>query len=74
MSNKTIETGSSGIGLGSALFIIFLILKLNGLIDWSWVWVTAPLWIPIGLIFAILIAGILFGITLLVIKTIHNKS
>jgi hypothetical protein len=26
------------------LFLIFLTLKLVGTIDWSWWWVTAPLW------------------------------
>lgn len=29
------------------LFIVFLILKLTGVITWSWWWITAPLWIPI---------------------------
>lgn len=33
------------------LFIVFLILKLTGNIDWSWVWVTSPLWIPLTLCF-----------------------
>ena len=32
------------------LFIVFLVLKLTDVIDWSWWWVTAPLWIPIVLI------------------------
>jgi hypothetical protein len=31
------------------VFIIFLILKLVGVIDWSWVWVTAPLWVGLAL-------------------------
>lgn len=26
------------------LFIVFLVLKLTGQINWSWWWVTAPLW------------------------------
>lgn len=30
--------------LYSAVFLIFLVLKLCGTIDWSWWWVTAPLW------------------------------
>jgi len=46
MANKT---SSSGLGLGSVLFIVFLVLKLTGNIDWSWWWVTSPLWIPITL-------------------------
>jgi hypothetical protein len=28
-----------------ALFLIFLTLKLTGVIDWSWGWVFAPLWV-----------------------------
>ena len=31
------------------LFLVFLVLKLTAVIDWSWWWVTAPLWIPIAL-------------------------
>lgn len=34
-----------GIGLGGALFLLFTALKLTGRIDWSWFWVTSPLWI-----------------------------
>lgn len=37
--------GDGGIGLPTALFLIFLVLKLVGVIDWSWWWVTSPLWI-----------------------------
>lgn len=44
-----------GIGLGTVLFIVFLILKLTEVIDWSWWWVTAPLWIPVALVVVFLI-------------------
>jgi Flp pilus assembly protein TadB len=37
---------AGGIGLGSSLFIVFLVLKLTGVVAWSWVWVLAPLWVP----------------------------
>lgn len=47
---------SNGIGLGTVLFLIFLVLKLTNHIDWSWWWVTAPLWIPA--LVAITIIGI----------------
>jgi hypothetical protein len=46
MANKT---SSNGIGFGTVLFLVFLVLKLTGNIDWSWWWVTSPLWIPITL-------------------------
>lgn len=40
---------SSGVGLPVVLFIVFLVLKLTDVIDWSWWWVTSPLWIPAAL-------------------------
>ena len=40
------ESRSSEIGIGMVLFIVFLVLKLTGTINWSWWWVTSPLWIP----------------------------
>ena len=46
-----------GIGLGSMLGIVFIVLKLCGVISWSWVWVLAPFWIVflIWLVFVIII-------------------
>lgn len=38
------------------LFFTFLVLKLFGEIDWSWWWITAPLWGD--LVLAIFIYGI----------------
>jgi len=40
---------SNGIGFGTVLFLVFLVLKLTDNIDWSWWWVTSPLWIPLTL-------------------------
>lgn len=31
--------------LAASLLIIFVILRLCGVISWSWWWVTSPLWI-----------------------------
>ncbi len=47
---------SGGIGFPGLLFIVFLILKLCHVIDWSWWWVFAPLWISaiIGILVIIL--------------------
>lgn len=47
----------NGIDIGGILFVVFLILKLCGTIDWSWWWVTSPLWIPIGLSILFIIIG-----------------
>ena len=44
-----------GIGFGFTLFIVFLVLKLTEVIDWSWWWITAPLWFPITILLMILL-------------------
>ena len=55
------KSKSSGIGLTGVLFVVFLVLKLTGNIDWSWWWVTSPLWIPIAIaISTVLIIFIIF--------------
>lgn len=36
-----------GLSLYDVLLVIFIILKLSGLVSWSWVWVLSPLWISI---------------------------
>lgn len=38
------SSSSTGISALSLLGIAFVVLKLCGVIDWSWWWVTAPFW------------------------------
>ena len=64
------KSSSSGIGLTGVLFVVFLVLKLTGNIEWSWWWVTSPLWIPVALalsffviIFFVVILLLIFGFT-----------
>ena len=45
MKNNNYEY--NGVSFLNILFLVFLVLKLTNVIDWSWWWVTAPLWIPI---------------------------
>ena len=52
--NKT--TSSSGIGFFGLLAILFIALKLTGVIAWSWWWVFSPIWIPLVIVLLILIA------------------
>ena len=55
MSNSGNNNTNGGIGFCGALTIVFIILKLLGKINWSWVWVLSPLWIPIAAIILVLI-------------------
>ena len=36
---------SKGIGFTGVLTIAFVVLKLCGVIKWSWLWVLSPIWI-----------------------------
>lgn len=40
------KTTSRGVNFLELLFLLFLGLKLANLINWSWIWVFAPIWIP----------------------------
>jgi uncharacterized protein (DUF983 family) len=37
-------SSSGGAGFFTLLSVAFIVLKLTGFIDWSWWWVTAPIW------------------------------
>lgn len=53
MSEK--NSSNSGYSLTTLLFVVFLVLKLTHNVDWSWWWVTSPLWIGYAIIFIIFI-------------------
>lgn len=50
MNKKGATRVNLDFGIGGLLGVVFITLKLCGVIDWSWWWVTCPFWIP--LIFA----------------------
>jgi hypothetical protein len=52
MSNNNTNSGS--IGFTSLLTLVFIVLKLTNVIDWSWWWVLSPIWISIVLTLTIL--------------------
>jgi ABC-type polysaccharide/polyol phosphate export permease len=53
---------SQAIGLMIVLLSLFITLKLGGKIDWPWIWVLSPIWLPqmilIGLIVSIAVASL----------------
>jgi uncharacterized protein (DUF983 family) len=63
MSNNS--GASSGIGFTGILTIVFTVLKLTKVIDWPWLWVTCPFWIPLVILLVVgvlwLLAGIITG-------------
>lgn len=64
MSNKS---GGGGIGVLGCLFLVFATLKLVDVIDWSWWYVTMPLWIAPAVFFGggaavIFVASVMQGV------------
>ena len=58
------KTTSAGVSFSGLLFIAFLVLKLTHVIDWSWWWVTAPIWVPLAIaVVSVLVAAIYQAIT-----------
>ncbi len=55
MASDKRAAATNGMGLLGWMFLLFLALKLTGVIDWSWWWVTAPLWGGIALGGALLV-------------------
>ena len=56
--NKETNVNANGIGFWGLLGIVFITLKLIGIINWSWLWVLSPIWIPFA-IWLVLIVVIL---------------
>lgn len=52
---------SSGIGFTGLLTIVFIVLKVCGIIAWSWWWVLSPLWISTILWVILVIIVLLVG-------------
>ena len=62
MENKNVVSiNMSSIVLG-LLGVAFIVLKLCGVISWSWWWVTAPFWIPAAIGLAVFICFIVWAL------------
>lgn len=53
------QNTTGGISFAALLGTVFIVLKLCKVITWSWLWVTAPFWIPLA------VAGVLYLIGLI---------
>ena len=66
-NNKSKSSSSGGIGFTGLLTIVFIVLKLCGVISWSWWWVLSPIWISVILV---LVIAFIVGC----IKTAHDNK
>lgn len=63
------RTSAGGPGIAGLLGVAFIVLKLTHVINWSWWYVTLPLWGPLAAVVAIL--GI--AVTVLLVKKAVTK-
>lgn len=56
---RTTEIAKGGMNFLEALLLVFIILKLCQIINWSWWWVLSPMWIPLALWLILLIITII---------------
>ena len=49
------NSASAGVGITGLLQVAFIVLKLCGVINWSWWWVLCPTWIPVGVVLIALV-------------------
>ena len=65
-----------GVSFTGLLGIAFIVLKLCGVIDWSWWWVTCPLWFSTALFVAggviILVAAVIIAVIEFISKSIRH--
>lgn len=52
---KNNSSSSTGLGAIGVLQIVFIVLKLVGVINWSWWTVLIPLWIDLGIAFILVL-------------------
>lgn len=56
------NSSSGGIGFVGLLTIVFIVLKLCKVIDWSWWWVASPIWITVGALLAAVVIAVLVAV------------
>ena len=62
MEENLNSKNTNGVGFLGLLTILFIGLKLTGHITWSWIWVLAPLWIPVCISLLILSVVVILGV------------
>lgn len=57
--NNTSNSSSGGVGFIGLLTVVFITLKLCGVITWPWLWVLSPIWITTAVVLAVTVAAFL---------------
>lgn len=63
---------NGGLSFGGALALLFIGLRLAGVIDWAWVWVLSPLWLPVAVVLVFLAAVVCGYVATSLLKAIQR--
>ena len=47
------DNSKASFGFLDALLIVFIVLKLCGVINWAWWWVLSPIWLPLAIVLVV---------------------
>lgn len=72
-NNSNYKMTQQSVGFSGLLTIVFIVLKLCKVINWSWWWVLSPIWIPTVIV--VLIIVMVFGVVIIneIIRDKKNK-
>lgn len=71
---KGLSWASNAGKLVGLTFLVFLVLKLTGVIDWSWWWVTSPLWLAaLATVAGLLLVGVVGFAIWRIVKHVRAK-
>ena len=74
MNDNNKSSGSSGGIFWTLLAVAFIVLKVTHLIDWPWVWVLAPIWIPTGIVLAAIVVVLIVVLTKETIRSLERRN
>lgn len=74
MNDNNKSSGSSGGIFWTLLAVTFIVLKVTHLIDWPWVWVLAPIWIPTGIVLAAIVVVLIVVLTRETIRSLERRN
>ena len=69
VKSSSVNVQSCSVGFPHLLGLLFIGLRLGGVIDWPWAYVLLPLWGPLALALLVLVVAAVIGIIAAVATT-----
>lgn len=64
----------TGVTFLELLALLFIALKLLGFIQWSWLWVLSPLWLPITIVLVIVLIRFIMAAVACLIEAVIDDD